>query len=552
MKWITIVSLALLVGVGSTGCASRRGGGAPTPQTGEHEKLVAPLFDNLGTYERPITTSSPLAQRYFNQGMRLLYAFNHGEAIRSFEAVAAHSPGSAMAYWGVALAYGPNINRPMPPEDAPKAYEALRRAVELSGGVSEEERAYIQALTARYSPDPIADRRPLDRAYADAMRELMRRYPGDLDAATLFAEAVMDTTPWSYWSKDQAPKPEMVEAFRALESVLARAPNHPGANHYYIHLMEAGPTPEKALPSADRLRTLVPGAGHLVHMPAHIYVRVGLYGEAAFANERALEADERYLAETRAQGFYPAMYYPHNMHFLWYATSMEGRREEAIRAARRVIGMAHGGATEAERFWHLPLLVMVRFGEWGGILNEPPPPSRTPLASALYHFARGLALTVERRLNQAEVEQSRLHAIAGTKALLAQDSPGLPASSLVALADNLLRGQVSLGRGWTETGIRDLTEAVRLEDELPYMEPPYWFPPVRHWLGAALLDVGRPAEAEAVYRRDLSKNRENGWSLFGLAQSLRAQGKEAEAREVDERFRTAWLRADITLKSSRF
>lgn len=516
------------------------------------ERLLAPLFDGLGSYEHPITASSPLAQRYFNQGLTLVYAFNHAEAIRSFEAAAALSPGSAMPYWGVALALGPNINAPMSDEAAVKARAALDRAVALAPQASDEERAYVNALSARYAADPTQDRGPLDRAYADAMRDLAARFPDDIDAATLYAEALMVTTPWDYWTPERALKPELSPAAAALSRVLERRPDHPGANHFRIHLMEAGPEPQTALPSADRLRTLVPASGHLVHMSSHIYVRLGLYGEATFANEIALLADEKYLADTRAQGFYPAMYYPHNVHFLWYAMSLEGRSEEALIAARRAVQLAHHGATEADRFLPLPHLILLRFGRMDAILGEAPPPRLTPFVEAIVHFCRGSALAAKGDREGALGEHSELHALLGSAELMAQDSPNLPASALVALADKALSADIALLEGQRAEGIAALQEAVQMEDALPYMEPPFWSLPMRHRLGAALLEGNEPEQAEAVYRRDLEIQPNNGFSLFGLSQSLRAQGKDAQAGEVDARFRASWVRGDVVLTSSRF
>jgi tetratricopeptide (TPR) repeat protein len=514
------------------------------------------LFDNLGTHSHPVSTRSPEAQKFFDQGLRLVFGFNHDEATRSFAEATRLDPDCAMAWWGIALAAGPNYNDAGNPERDRRAYVALQEALRAKKEVSAQERAYIEALAKRYTKKPPADRKALDVAYANAMREVVRRYPDDLDAATLFAESLMDLRPWDLWSREGEPRPGTEEIVATLESVLARAPQHPGANHYYIHAVEASPRPERGVPSADRLRTLVPGAGHLVHMPAHIYMRVGRYGDAVTANERAVAADRAYIARAKPEGLYPMMYYPHNLDFLWSAASMEGRSRDTVRAARELAAVSSPEMArqmaDAEPPLVAPLVALARFGRWKAILREPAPPDDLKYARAVWHYARGLAFARTGRLADAASEHAAL--TAGVDAIPADRkfAQVLPARGIAALAVEVLAGELAAARGRTDEAVQKLEGAVRTQDELPYMEPPPWYYPVRQSLGAVLLKAGRGPAAEAVYREDLRRNPENGWSLHGLAQSLRAQGKAAEAAAVEQRFRKAWTRADVRLASSRF
>jgi len=524
---------------------------AKSPSRG---KTGAPLFTDVGNYHREITTCSDAAQRYFDQGLTLAYAFNHAEAVRSFTEAARLDEDCAMAWWGVALAYGPNINKPMAVEDNPKAWEAVQkaRALAAAGHASAVEKAMIEALSTRYAEKAPDDRSPLDRAYADAMREVVKRLPADNDAATLFAESLMDLMPWDYWTKQARPKPETQELLAALEGVIARDAGHPGANHYYIHAVEAV-EPGKALASADRLLHFAPGAGHLVHMPAHIYLRLGLYREATVSNELASKADQSYIAQCNAQGFYPAMYYPHNMHFLWYTNAMEGRSAASIAAAKEIA--AHGehmALGEAQRLRPLLAAVLVRFGRWDEVLAQPRPSQDQPYETAMWHYTRGLALAAKGRTAEADEALATVRRIAADEATKALNTPHLPGATLIQIAADDLAGQVALKKGDPDRAVAELSKAVELEDTLPYMEPPFSYMPMRHGLGAALLAAGKAHEAEAVYREDLKRSPNNGWSLFGLAQALRAQGADAAAREVTERFNAAWVRADMRISSSRF
>jgi tetratricopeptide (TPR) repeat protein len=513
----------------------------------------APLFDDLGDYQHQITTNSPQAQRYFNQGLTLMYGFNHGEAIRSFKEGARLDPDCAMCYWGVAVALGPNINKPMDAADVPKAWDALQQAQRLAPKVSENERAYIKALGARYAPQPVKDRHSLDVAYADAMRQVMKSYPQDLDAATLFAEALMDTMPWDYYMEDRRPKAVTEELISSLEYVIAKDPQHPGANHFYIHAVEASPYPERALPSAKRLGAVAPGAGHLVHMPSHIYLRVGRYHDATLANEQAVKADEGYIAQCRAQGFYPAAYYPHNQHFLWYTFGMEGRSELAIETAREIDRMNdHQSLAEGKRFSPLLILTLARFGKWDEVLAQPKPPATELFATAMVHYARGMAQAGKLDLDASQRELNALEQITQSSQIKALDQPQLPGAKLIVLSKHVLAGELASRRSQNDEMNRQFTSAIQLEDKLPYMEPPYWHHPVRQIYGDVLLQAGKSAEAEAMYRQDLKRNPANGWSLYGLLASLREQGKTEEANAVEKRFREAWRLADVTLTASRF
>jgi tetratricopeptide (TPR) repeat protein len=521
---------------------------------------VTPLLGNLGSHTHPITVSSALAQRYFDEGLNLTYGFNHGEAIRSFRDAATLDPSCAMCYWGIALALGPNINAAMRNAAVPDAYAALQRALALAPNASPAEQAYIQALAARYAADPVADRAPLDRAYADAMREVVRRFPDDLDAATLFAEALMDLMPWQYWTKDGQPTQYTDEIVATLESVMARNPNHPGANHFYIHAVEASLTPERAVPSAERLETLVPGAGHLVHMPAHTFWRVGRYQDAVRANLVAIASDELFFrvsgtADLPTHAQYAFGYYPHNMHFVFAGAQMSGQSALALEGARKLADYVTDDAIRAapglEGFEPTPLFVMVRFGRWDDVLSEPAPNAELQYATGMWRWARGLAYLRQGQLDRADAEAAQFAAL--TRAEAARGAGvGRSQATLMELAGNILAGELALARGRAEEGLAALNRAVDIQDSLPYSEPPPWFYPVRHNVGAALLQLGRAADAEAVYREDLRQYPHNGWALFGLAQALRAQGRDAEAADTQRLFEAAWQNADVTLTSSRF
>jgi tetratricopeptide (TPR) repeat protein len=524
---------------------------------------ISPLLGNLGSHHHPITTSSELAQRYFDEGMILTFGFNHGEAIRSFRDAITLDPSCAMCHWGVALALGPNINAAMEPAVVPDALAALEKAIELAPAASPAEQVYIKALSTRYSSAPDADRAELDLAYADAMRDLAAAYPDDLDAATLFAEALMDLSPWQYWTKDGQATEHTGEIVAALESVLTRNPEHPGANHYYIHAVEASRTPERALPSAQRLEQLVPGAGHLTHMPAHVYWRVGQYQDAARVNEQAIRVDEATLqrgvngADQGSHSYYALAYYPHNVHFLFAAAHMDGRRDLALASARKLVEVipeaAYRELPPLEDFRPMPLFAMVRFGMWNEILAEPEPPADLQYTTGIWHWARGMAYLRLGQQAAAERERKQVEAIAETDAMKEQTLASFPkAATMLSIATHVLTGELAAAQGRSDEAVASLTTAVAMQDELAYIEPPAWFYPVRHNLGAVLLGAGRAAEAEVVYREDLSQYPNNGWSLLGLSQSLKAQGKLSEAQDAASRFAEAWQRADVTPNDSRY
>jgi tetratricopeptide (TPR) repeat protein len=521
---------------------------------------TAPLYDNLGAHHHAITTS-PAAQRYFDQGLTLSYAFNHAEAIRAFRQASELDASCAMCYWGVAFALGPNINAPITEDAARDAWQAIERARELAGPVNEKERAYIDALGKRYTADPKAERAPLDLAYAGAMRDLSKRFPEDLDAATLFAQSLMDTSPWNYWEKDGSPRPLTGEVLSALESVLARKSDHIGAIHLYIHAVEASDNPGRAEKYADRLPALVPGAGHLVHMPSHVYLRVGRFADATASNEAAIKADDAYFAGDAVPGnmTYEMGYYPHNIHFIAASAAMEGRRARAMDAAEATRAKSHadmwrdpamGGMMQ--HFALTPLYTMVRFGMWDEVLAEPAPADDLPFMRAIWHMARGIAHASGGRLPEAEKELAALAPL--------RSDPSLPnlwvssanvASSVVGIAHEVLQGVVAAGRRRTEVAARHFAQAVALEDGLTYMEPPDWPLPARQLQGAAMLELGRAGEAEVAFRGDLQKFPDNGWSLSGLQASLERQGKRAEAAEMKARLARAWAGADTTVVGAR-
>jgi len=511
---------------------------------------AVPRFDGLGRHHHPITTRWELAQRYFDQGLTLCFNFNHAEAIRSFEAAATVDPECAMAHWGVAFAYGPNINAPMEESAVPKAWEALQKAVQLKDKASAKERDYIDALAKRYAKERIKDRSALDDAFAVAMRGLAKKYPDDLDARTLFAEALMDTSPWNYWQEDLTPKPVAKEAIEAIESVLARVRAHSGADHLYIHLVEAGPHPQKAEPSADRIGKLTPKAGHLVHMASHIYVRVGRYHDASTVNERASDVDESYLKKVKPTGTYPGGYYPHNLHFLWYATELEGRSKDSIAAAKEVSKYTldlRCGAIEGPRQRYLPLLAYTRFGRWTDVLKEALPSEEFPFDRAMAHYARALAFAAQGKAADAEREFARFKELQSSERVRMMDNPYFPGTKILAVAEHVIAGKIAGASNKPEEMVKHLREAVKAERELSYMEPPYWHYAAKLSLGAALAKAGQGAEAEKIFRDTLKELPNNGWPLFGLEQSLRAQGKETEAKQIAKEFKKAWKHADVKL-----
>lgn len=515
---------------------------------------AAQLFPGMGPHKRPVGTASREAQRYFDQGLVFAMSFNHDEAIRSFTEAARLDPDCAMAPWGIALANGPHINNPaMTEQQSRDAWAALGRAKALLANASPVERALIEALGARYADPPPADRRALEEAYAAAMRGVWKAHPADADVGFLFAEALMDLRPWDLWKEDGTPQPGTDEIIATLEQVLKLAPNHPGANHLWVHVVEASPHPERGIAAADRLTRLVPGAGHMVHMPAHIYSRVGRWADASAANLRAIEADRRYRARSPRQGFY-SVYMAHNRHFLSWASQMEGRSEAALQAARDMLAnfpedFVRESAFFADGYMNVEIETLMRFGRWEELLAIPEPPDYLPITRAFRHFARGTALAALGRVEEAERAQSDFRdAVAKvTDEMIVGNNP---ARRVLSIAEHQLAGEILNRKGDVDGAVRELREGVRIEDTLRYNESPDWLLPVRHALGAVLVRAKRWSEAEAVYREDLGKNAENGWSLWGLARSLRAQERGADADAVQARFRRAWKRADVSLEST--
>jgi tetratricopeptide (TPR) repeat protein len=523
----------------------------PTTATGP----IAPRLSGLGSHHFAVTTKVPESQAFFDQGLRLTYAFNHSEALRAFKEAVRLDPNNAMAHWGWALVLGPNLNLPMQLDVAEQAHQASARAMSLRRGAAAKERALIEALATRYAANPAGSRGQLDRVYADRMAEVNAQYPGDSDIETLCAAALMNLQPWNYWRADGEPRLGTTKILALLESAIARDADHPGALHYYIHAVEAA-HPERGEAIADALQGLMPGAGHLVHMPSHIYMRVGRYADSFTANRLASDADAGYITQCRAQGLYPLNYYPHNLHFLVWSALFQGRSETALAAAREVaskIPQTMGGNTWGafETWMSQPMYVMVRFGLWEKALAEPRPASGAYFMRGVWHYARGLAQLHSGKTRKARKELRNLR-----KLLKETPAPYLigfgSAPKLLTIAALILEGEIAIAREDFDEGIAKLDRAVRLEDSLLYNEPPDWYFPVRHLLGAALLDAGRPDEAEVVYWQDLRKNKENGYALFGLSESLAAQGKSEAAAAALERFLVAWKDAETTLRSSRF
>jgi tetratricopeptide (TPR) repeat protein len=557
---LAIVSMVVV------GCAAR---GAPAPSSTEltaAERRVAPppptvaalargavVLEGLGDLHMPVTASRD-AQPWFDQGLRLTYAFNHDEAARSFARASEIDPSCAMCFWGAALVLGPNYNVPMLPDRAQTAWDALVRARALAPRTTPVERALVGALALRYpGPAPLDPPRmqPYDVAYADAMRDVARRFPDHVDVQVLFAEAMMDVNPWKLWTRDGEPAPGTEEIVATLERVLARAPMHPGANHYYIHAIEASRHPERAVPSAERLGALMPGAGHVVHMPAHIFQRVGRYADASAANERAIAADLAYMGRVEPPGYYP-MYLGHNYGFLAFSASMEGRRAKTLSAARasaqaippEMIDMMPGMDFMVSE----PLLAMVRFGAWDELLVEPRPDPKYPVLTAFWHHGHGMALAAKGRLDDARRDLAELATIRDRL------PPDMKASNnaardIVGVAGAVLEARIAT-LAKDPKGLSLWAAAVARADELHYAEPDDWFYPVRHYYGAALLDAGRARDAETVYREDLRVHPRNGWALFGVWRALTAQGKTAEAVDAKRAFDEAWKQADVVLTTS--
>jgi hypothetical protein len=520
----------------------------------------AKLLDGFGSLHRDIGSPVPAAQRYFDQGLRMAYGFNHEAAGRAFAEAARLDPTCAICAWGQALVLGPNINLPMDPAAAKDATAFARRALQLAAHATPADRALIEALQLRYADPAAEDRKPLDAAYAGAMAQVVARFPGDDDAATLYAEALMDLTPWAYWTAEGQQTEHTPRILGELERVLARSPRHIGAMHYYIHATEASPAPERALPYADALAALAPGSGHLVHMPAHTYIRVGRYHDATLTNFAAANADQAFLGFCHgSNGVYPLGYVPHNWHFASMTAGLTGSRTLAMRAAEQTALRADRDAMGApplqfmQVFVATPLLTQVRFGEWEAILAQAGPPSPLPFPTAIWHFSRGMALLRTGNPDEAGRELESLRAIARDPAMADVSFFDINhADAVLAVAEALLRGEWLRTQGNRADGIAALREAAAAEDRLNYNEPADWPLPTRWYLGAALLEAGDADGAEAAYRQDLKTYPENGWSLFGLAQAQRALGQAADAADSERRLAQSWQWADKPLAASRY
>ena len=550
LRWTALSALALTLAA----CARQDPAlGAHGPHATETRPV---LYDNLGNYSYRITTSAAAAQRWFDQGLRLVYAFNHQEAQRAFREAVLRDPSCAMCFWGIAITEGSNYNHPTDAEREKRALAAVQAARQLTGPVRPQERALIEALARRHSADPAATRQALDRAYADAMREAARQFPDDLEIGTFFADAMMNLRPWNLWTPDGAPQPGTEETVRTLERVLAREPNHPGAIHLYIHAVEASREPGRAEAPADRLLKLMPGAGHIVHMPSHIYWRVGRYADAVSANTAAVQADRVYFKTATPSPMYRGLYHPHNIDFIWQSAAMQGRSAETIRAAREFAENAPAEMIkqmpDMETAPVAPIVALARFGRWDDVLAYPAPPREWPYTRGVWHYARGLAFSAKGQAAEARRELGELESILQAVPPERTVAFFFRARNLLQLAANVLAGEIAAKAGDTATAERLLRAAVAEQDTHWFTEPPPWYFPVRQALGAVLLQANRAADAEQVYREDLKANPGNGWALFGLAESQRRQGKTTEAVQTDETFRRAWSRADVTLTSSRF
>jgi tetratricopeptide (TPR) repeat protein len=533
--------VALTIGLSSVGVLSAR----------------EPVFDGLGTYSRTVTTESPKARRYFTQGLAFYHGFSHGAAIRSFEEVARLDPKCAMAHWGIALANGPHINFPMvPPPAAEAAWKELQLAQQNADKASPVEKALIEALSHRYANPQPEDRKPLDEAYAAAMREVWKQFPNDQDVGALFAEAMMDLRPWNQWTLEGQPNPGTEEIVATLDAVLKLNPNHPFANHLYIHAVEASPNPERADAAADRLRNLQPGLAHNVHMPSHIDIRRGRWQQAIDTNVKAIAADKRYRNIVGPPTGLLPVYAAHNRHMLAFAALMTGQREVAVKNARAMVAeipakFVKESAAFADGFFAVPLEVLVRFGRWDEILAEPDKyPPGMPFVRAFHHAARATAFAAKGDTANARKEQTLF--VDGAKLVPKETQLGNnTAAAVISLTTHMLEGEILVAEKNLDAGIAELQTAMKEQDALKYDEPPAWMIPIRHSLGAVLMKAGKFAEAEQVYRDDLVRLPDNGWSLFGLAESLRSQNKnEDEVAALNAKFQKTWAKADTKITTS--
>lgn len=518
-------------------------------------KQISPLFENLGNHTYQVSTKNKLAQQFFNQGLRLTYAFNHAEAHRSFMEAARLDPNLAMAFWGQAYTLGPNINDPFPDNERKTKYnEAINKAVKLSTKASKKEQDLINALAHRYSEDFTIEVLDLNMAYMDAMTKVVKDYPEDSDILVLYAASVMNTVPWNYWDNDGNPSPNIPQAKLALEKAMDINPNNPGAHHYYIHMVEL-PKPDLAVPSAEKLGSLMPAAGHIVHMPSHIYIRVGRYKDAVLANQQAILADEDYISQCYAQGMYPLGYYPHNIHFLWSASSLLGNSEIAIDAAKKTAEKVPVGEMKElhflQNFASTPLLAYARFGKWNDILTYPKPNDSIKHLKLIWHYTRGIAFVGKNNSKEAKEELDAIKLLIEDPDMETLFATGFDNSTTIAkLAYEVVAGELASLDGNYNLAIEHLNKAVTLEDNLVYNEPSAWHIPPRQNLGAVLLKAKKYSEAEKIYLEDLDDLRQNGWSLMGLHESLMGQNRTEEAAAIMQEFNTAWQDADIDINTS--
>ena len=559
---ISMLAVATLLATACTGVHDDPAMAVQSASPPEAAVVGANLLEGLGNYNFPVTTRHPEVQRWFNQGLMLTYGFNHDAAERAFLKATELDPECAMCWWGAALVLGPHVNAGMDPKNNARAWTRLQKARAFAPKATEREQAFITALSSRYADSPPEDRKALDQVYAVATRELVRQRPDDLDAATLHAEALMDLQPWAYYDEARRPIGNTSEIVSVLESVMARDADHAGALHLYVHAVEASADPQRGVAAADRLRELIPGSGHLVHMPAHIYARVGRWHDAVIANQRAIEADDAYLAVCRGNsgGVYPLGYVPHNHLFLWFAASMEGdapvARAAALKTAERTNLpdlMRPPGFASLQHYWMSPWFDRVRFGRWDEITAATNPAPDLPYVSAIWHYAQGTAAARQDRIDDARRHLAALRPLAADPVM---DSMTMwdryPLSYAARIAERSLTAEVASTEGDNDAAIAALREAVAIEDRIPYDEPPGWHAPVRQALGAQLLVAKRQDEAEQVYREELRRNPSNGWSLLGLAQSLKAQRRAREAAEIERQVAQIWKNADVPPLASKY
>ena len=521
---------------------------AVAQQHAAHSALApkpATLMTGLGSLHHPVSTKNVQAQQFFDQGLRLIYAFNHDEAGRSFQRAADLDAKLAIAYWGVAEAVGPNYNDPASDERFQAAHGAIQKAADLSADASPSEKAYIEAMAKRFPADPKADRRKAAEDYRDAMREVVKNFPDDLDAATLFAEAGMNLHPWGLWHVDGTPEEGTEEIVATLESVLKRDPDHMGAVHYYIHAVEASRSPQRALAGANKLAAMAPAAGHLVHMPAHVYIRTGDYEAAVKTNQVAAAADRAYIKASGVQGIYPMMYYSHNLHFIAMCAAMNGNYPEAKKNADMLaahVGPAVKAMPPLEGFLTIPMAVEIRFHKWDSILAMKQPDPDMKITTVFWHFARGMALASKGKTSEAEAEHQ---IVAEAERATPEDVVfAMPvnnkAKDIMKIAESVLGAQIAMAKQDTDGAVAMMKDAVAIQDSLKYGEPPDWFFPVRESLGAALLMKGDTSGAETVFREDLDRNPRNPRSLYGLQQALKKQGRDYDAGFVETQFNASW------------